>query len=135
MKSLVSLTPNQQRMLDNNGWNPEQTIDARGNFEVVIPLNLIFGFAEDYRKTVINTKHELILTRSGHNRNAVIQTPQPARVPPELTNYAFSITKIEWLMPYLVLSDVQKSSMLKVIEKDPAITMSFRSWEMFEYPE
>lgn len=138
MKSLVSLTPNQQRMLDNSGWNPEQTIDARGNFDVVIPLNLIFGFAEDYRKIVVNTKHELILTRSGHDRNAVIQTRQPAPnggVVPALTNYAFSITKIEWLMPYLVLSDVQKSSLLRVIEKDPAITMSFRSWEMFEYPE
>ena len=56
MKSLASLTPSQQR-LDNSGWNPEQIIDVEGNFDVVMPLNLIFGFAEDYRKIVVNTKH------------------------------------------------------------------------------
>ena len=39
MKSLASLTPNQQRLLDNSGWNAEQIIDEEGNFDVVILLN------------------------------------------------------------------------------------------------
>ena len=51
MKSLVSVIPNKKRMLYNSGWNPEQTIDDRGNFDV-IPLNLIFGSpkTQNYRE-------------------------------------------------------------------------------------
>ena len=45
-----------------------------GNFDVSIPLSRIFGFAEDYQKIIVHTRHELILTRSRNDVNAVIQT-------------------------------------------------------------
>ena len=38
-------------------------------------------------------------------------------------------------MPYIILSNSKKSSLLKFIEKDPLLTMTFRSWELFEYPQ
>ena len=49
-------------------------IDDAGNFNISIPLILIFGFAEDYRKIVVNAKYELVLMRSRNNINAVEQT-------------------------------------------------------------
>ena len=36
---------------------------------------MILGFAEDYRKIVVNAKHELILMRSRNDLNAVLQVP------------------------------------------------------------
>ena len=35
---------------------------------------MVLGFTEDYQKIVRNTKHELILTRSNEDSNAVIHT-------------------------------------------------------------
>lgn len=35
-----------------------------GYFHVFIPLSMILGFAEDYRKIVVNAEHKLILIRS-----------------------------------------------------------------------
>ena len=36
------------------------------------------GFAEDYRRIIVNGKHELILARTNTDTNAVIQTPPAA---------------------------------------------------------
>ncbi|XP_051155217.1 uncharacterized protein LOC127277866 [Leptopilina boulardi] len=95
MKNLVSLTPPQLNLIENAGFS-KITADARislenGYFDITIPLGMIFGFAEDYKKILMNAKHELILTRARNDTNAIIQT-------------------------------------------DPLISISFRSWEMYEYP-
>ena len=62
----MSYTPFQQKTLHTAGFitkEEDYTINyPNGYFEVLIPLSMIFGFAEDYRKIVINMKHELILT-------------------------------------------------------------------------
>ena len=65
MKGYVSLTPNQLHYAENAGW-PDADSTAKitnedGYFDVTIPLSMILGFAEDYRKIIINAKHELIL--------------------------------------------------------------------------
>ena len=57
---------------------------------------MILGFAEDYQRIVVNEKHELILTRSNDDGNAV---EQPAAVISAQETFKFAITKIEWLMP------------------------------------
>ncbi|XP_031779862.1 uncharacterized protein LOC103317175 [Nasonia vitripennis] len=49
-------------------------------------------------------------------------------------DYQVEITKIEWLMPYVLLSDKHKIKLLNHLEKDRPVTMSFRSWELYEYP-
>ena len=66
MKGWVSYTPSQQKTLHAAGFATKEE-------PVLIPLSMIFGFAEDYRKIVFNMKHELILTRSRTDLNAVIQ--------------------------------------------------------------
>ncbi|XP_043470556.1 uncharacterized protein LOC122503872 [Leptopilina heterotoma] len=115
--------------------NSFSTLDLKmtlenGYFNVTVPLSMLFGFAEDYKKIVMNAKHELILIRSRNDLNAVIQTGNL------YNNEEFKITinKIEWLVPYILPSDSNKIKLLKFIEKHPLISMSFRSWEMYEYP-
>ena len=132
MKAFPSINQNQLEFLASAGWNGKTLVDENGNFEVLIPLNMILGFAEDYQRIVVNAKHELILTRSNDDKNAVVQ-PDEAVTAKE--TFKFAITKIEWLMPDITLSNSKKSSLLKFIEKDPLLTLSFRSWELFEYPE
>ncbi|XP_012281289.1 uncharacterized protein LOC105700208 [Orussus abietinus] len=128
MKGYLSLTRGERALMENAGWFTEQTklTDAAGYFDVSIPLSMILGFAEDYRKIVVNAKHELILTRAKSDANAIVQTATE--------EYKVVIQKLEWLIPYVRVSDRRKIELLKFIEKDAPISMSFRTWELYEYP-
>lgn len=138
LKNWLSLNPSQGAVMENAGWNEngeDSITNTDGYFDVTIPLSMLLGFAEDYRKIVVNVKHELIITRSRNDLNAVLVTP--TRVG-ERENYETSkidLTKIEWLMPYVVVADSQKIKLLNHIGKDRAITMSYRTWELYEYPQ
>ena len=65
--------------LFNAGWiglnEAEKIINnaTNGGFDVNIPLKMLFCFAEDYKKIIINCKHELILTRANTDYNAFTQ--------------------------------------------------------------
>ena len=79
IKNYTSVYEAQSKFLENAGWFPSSNAnilltDNAGNFDVSIPLSRIFGFAEDYQKIIVHTRHELILTRSRNDVNAVIQT-------------------------------------------------------------
>ncbi|XP_068989248.1 uncharacterized protein [Neodiprion pinetum] len=128
MKGYVSLTPGQQYSLENTGWlsGDKEPTDAAGNFDVVLPLNYVLGFAEDYRRAIVNAKHELILTRSNTDLNAVIQSSVTE-------NFKITLNKIKSLLPYIKLADKPKIQLLNYIAKDPAISMSFRSWETYTF--
>ncbi|XP_046751321.1 uncharacterized protein LOC124414418 [Diprion similis] len=130
MKGYASLNPGQSWLMENAGWldveEKKKLTDAEGNFDVLIPLSTILGFAEDYRKIVVNAKHELISTRSKTDVNAIVQSQEE--------EYKIVINTVEWLVPYLKLADQKKVDLLNFVEKDPPILMSFRSWELYEYP-
>ena len=67
MKGWPSSAPSQKIILENAGWLCETGYSITNTnrfFDVFIPLNMILGFAKDYRKIVVNMKHELILSRS-----------------------------------------------------------------------
>lgn len=143
MKAFPSVNPNQLKFLEIAGWSSSKPFTAKGenlntifdvdgNWEVMIPLGLVLGFAEDYQKIIVNAKHELILTRSNTDRNAIMQTDKAVT---DKAAFKITLTKIEWLMPTIVLSNAKKASLLKFIEKDPALNVSFRSWELYEYPQ
>ncbi|XP_068990468.1 uncharacterized protein [Neodiprion pinetum] len=129
MKGHLSLSLGQQYSLENTGWLSDdvELTDASGNFDVVLPLNYMLGFTEDYCRVIVNGKQELIFTRSNSDLNAVIQTP-----PTE--NFKITLNKIEWLLPYIKLADKPKIQLLHYIAKDPVICMSFRSWKTYMYP-
>lgn len=129
LKNFLSLNPYSN--YENAGWLDDDD-DAKilsneqGYFDVCIPLKNILGFAEDFQKVIVNAKHELILVRSRSDINAIIQTA--------VKDFNISLQKIEWLVPYITLSDKKKMEMIKFIQRDPIISMSFRSWELYEYP-
>lgn len=137
MKNWLSLNPSQGSIAENAGWTADKEAttltNASGYFDVNIPLSMLLGFAEDYRKIVVNVKHELIITRSRNDLNSAIVTP--VGEPATFEKFKINLTKIEWLMPYVVVADREKIKLLNYIGRDRAITMSYRTWELYEYPK
>lgn len=132
MKGYPSFNQNQFGFLQVIGWDKENIIDAKGNFDVLIPLKMLFGFAEDFQKIVCNVKHELIITRNNSDMNTIVQTAEAANS--ENNSFKFTLNKIEWLMPHLTPSNEKKAQLLNFLSKRPTLKMQFRSWELYEYP-
>ena len=110
MNEYPTLTKRHSKTFQLSGWECDEIMDENGNFDVLIVQSTIFGFARDFQKIVCNAKHELILTRSKTDINAIIQTAAAAGAADN--DYIFSIKKIAWMMPYLVPSDYHKAKLL-----------------------
>lgn len=127
IKSLLSMNENESRMSRLWGWDTDGIKNSTGNFSVCIPLNKILGFAEDYNKIIMNCKHELILLRSNTNLNAIKLNANQV-----LQN--LSINNIVWRVPHIKVSDRERINLLKYLEKDKAINLAYRNWDLYEYP-
>lgn len=126
MKGLPSFISNDQHHLNIATWNAGDLKAKEGSFCMCLPLNQIFGFAEDYKKIIMNAKHELIIVRSRSDINCFIGAAH------DLLD--INVTKIQWRIKHVQVSDQSKLKLLKHVEKKESIPMAFRSWELFEYP-
>lgn len=125
LKNYASLTCNRGIMLKNAGWNITEN-HPEGYFNFCVPLDTLLGFCEDYRQIVINARHELILIRSRNDYNCVSGDARP--------NLSIELFKIQWRMPHVILNDINKLSMLRTLESGRYLPMSFRSWDLYEFP-
>lgn len=106
------------------------TVNTERTFEVVIPLSAWFGFCDDYRKIIINCKHELILNRARQS----LDCTQGGILRANTAVVSIALRKIEWKMPHITLSDPMRLSMLNYLSKSRKITIQHRSMDMIEYP-
>jgi len=93
-------------ILRNAGWDA----DYCDRIFFCVPLYILLGFCEDYKRVVINTRHELILIRVRNNNNCL--TGDPATEP---TLELFKNT-MPRRMPHVLLSEINKLSMLRALE-------------------
>lgn len=128
MKSLISMNESEAKMSKAWGWDINGTKNVQGgSFSASIPLSNILGFAEDYKKVIINCKHELILLRSNTNLNALkLNTGEVVD--------NIEIHKIVWRVPHVKVSDKERINFLKMLEKDRPIQLVYRNWDLYEYP-
>lgn len=126
MKSLVSMNAGESKAAEAWGWNVDGLKKPNREFSILLPLNKLLGFAEDYRKIIINCKHELILNRSSTNLNSIVTDAE--------NSVQLLIHKIQWRMPHIKVSDTQKLALIKHLEKDKPIQIAFRNWDLYEYP-
>lgn len=126
MKSLVSMSEGESKVAALWGWNING-ITNNGHFSVVIPLSKILGFAEDYNKIIMNCKHELILNRSNTNLNSI-------KLSDDFSHVKIDLQRVQWRMPHIKVSDREKLTLLKYLEKDKPIQIAFRNWDLYEYP-
>lgn len=100
-------------------------------FDVVIPLSIWFPFCDDYRKIILNAKHELVLNRSRQSLDCT--SGGVAATASAVLKVV--VTKIEWKMPHVTLSDHMKLNMMNYLAKNKKIAIQHRSLDMVEYPE
>lgn len=128
IKNLVTLTPDDEKRLMNASWVGKGSLNTVKEFSFCIPLKLLMGFFEDYKRIIVNQRQELILLLSSNVKNALYKEVAA-------TDFKLTIDKIYWRVPYVKVSDDMKLSLLRVLEQDRVLEMPFRSWELHEFPE
>ena len=130
MKNILTARPEDKNWMDNAGWNLKSLDNhtLTGSFSYCVPLKLLLGFAEDYKRLILNVKQELILLRSSTDKNALFQSAAA------LTACKISITKIAWRIPYVKVEDEMKLSLLKITDSDRPVKLTFRRWQLHEHP-
>ena len=91
----------------------------KGTFSFCIPLNHIFGFADDYNKVLYGFKHTLTLVRKADN-DAIIKASG-------VTAGKVNLTKLSLFMPHVTPSVAASNTLYKVIESKVDVPLSFRS--------
>ena len=105
--------------------NANQTIGVK-TYQFIIHLNELFGFCDDYKKIIMNAKHELILVV---NRQTLLAYRA------DVECFDLTITKIQWKVPHVQLADQAKLQMLRYLERKQVIGVPYRSWDLFEMPQ
>ncbi|CAH1106672.1 unnamed protein product [Psylliodes chrysocephalus] len=130
LKGYISFTESESNRLNASGWNPTltpQIVDSQGYFNVCIPLRMLLGFFEDYKKIIINIRQELVLIRSSTDLNAIISTK--ANEKPKI-----ELTKMFWKLHHVQVSDIEKLRLINHMDAGKKLELDFRSWELHEYP-
>lgn len=104
-----------------------------GYFNACVPLSYLLGFAEDYKKIIINAKQELVLIRSRSDLNAITALTDLEGGEDEVIKV--SLTKIAWKIPYVSVSDVEKVQLITYLERGLNVTIPFRTWDLYTYPQ
>lgn len=126
MKNLLSIRQNETNALNNACWfGPGNTLKTN-EFTFSIPLKLLLGFCEDYRKIIANVKQEIILLRNANDTDVVLSE--------DADSHTLEITDLYWRVPHISVSDGYKEKLLRLVNKDTPIHLPFRSWEFHEYP-
>lgn len=134
LKNYACLSVVKSNALSNAGWELEKknnyhtaTTSLAVDFNFCVPMSMLLGFCEDYQRVIINARHELILIRARTDTNALYSTS--ATIKPIL-----KLHKIQWRMPHVTLDEMHKLSMLRILDSDRSISITFRSWDLYEYP-
>ncbi|XP_063532834.1 uncharacterized protein LOC134743372 [Cydia strobilella] len=118
MKGLVSYTKEMDHSLQTAGWEVGAK-KIHDKFTVTIPLSHILGFAEDYKKVIMNGKHELILNRASTDVNCLDLAAVDANTVPQppVPNGEIEITRVTWRMPVIKVSDKEKLRLMSYVER------------------
>ncbi|XP_055309447.1 uncharacterized protein LOC129573179 [Sitodiplosis mosellana] len=95
-------------------------------YSLVLPINQLLGFCDDYKKMILNAKHELVLVR---NRKDIYSYMAGSE------SFNIKMKKIQWKVPHITLSDEAKLAMLRYLEKKQTISIPYRSWDLYEMPQ
>lgn len=129
IKNYMSLSREESNCMTHMGWfyGNENNAHTGGKFDICLPLKKLLGFCEDYKKVILNAKHELILVRSKTDKNSVLLNA-------DVTSFDLKIERIQWKMPHIQVTDNNKLTLMRILNKDKPLTIPFRSWDLYEFP-
>lgn len=128
LKTYASITESELRGLHSSSLGISNECTGAAEFSLVIPLRLYMGFFEDYKSIIMNSRHELILNRSGSDSKCFSTVNDAPNI------FTISINKIMWRMPHVKVDDFTQVKILKQIESNESIPVAYRSWDLYEYP-
>ncbi|XP_012543138.1 uncharacterized protein LOC105840681 [Monomorium pharaonis] len=78
LKNYVSLSCDKAVIIQNARWEFLYNL-PKGYFNFCIPLSVLLGFCEDYKRVIVNARHDLILIQARNNKNSIVEnsTAQP----------------------------------------------------------
>lgn len=128
-KMYVSATPADHHVYQAGGFCtlPSETTPIictsanKNEFSVCIPLKFLLGFAEDYRRVIVNARQELVLIRAHTDRDCYMGD----------LDAEFEITKLQWRISHIIVNDDVKLSLLDRINRNIPTTVAFRKWELY----
>ncbi|XP_050447455.1 uncharacterized protein LOC126849553 [Cataglyphis hispanica] len=115
-----------ETILQNAGWDFAAKSRLVDDFNFCVPLSVLLGFCEDYKRVVINARHELILIRERNDHNCLVSL--------ESHEPKILLLKIQWRMPHVVLNDINKLALLRTLDSGRYLSVAFRSWDLYEFP-
>lgn len=121
IKNFVSLSSAERNIMRNAGWNNGEDL-SMGVFNFCVPLKRLLGFAEDYNRVILHSKHDLIMLRSSTDQYACYSTDSKEKL-------NLTITNITWRIPHIHLSDASKLQIMKTINNGKSLPIAFRSWD------
>ena len=139
LKGYVSYNDNESLRLQNGGWFPHRKEDARilvdknGKFNVSIPLKMLLGFFEDYKKIMLNMKQELVLIRASNDLDGVYFKDDLEIKVTKKEEPMVVFDKIQWKIPHILVDIPQQLALTKILESNKDLLIGFRSWEIVEY--
>lgn len=125
LKGVVSFSEVDKNNLPNSSGIVEEHNFMDFNF--CVPLKMLLGFAEDYKKVLVNVKQELVLLRSRSNNNALLDSTGDKRL-------TLTLNTIQWQVPFVSVSDSNRLHFLKLLQQNIPIQVGFRTWQLYEYP-
>ena len=103
--------------------------DPIGVFRFSIPLKRVFGFADDYGKIMYGFTHNLILTKSSSDDNALVHTAWEdplKKKDAEIDAGKVNLSNIRWMLPRVRVSDVAKFILQEQIRNRIILDCGFR---------
>jgi len=86
---------------------------------------MLLVFCEDYKR-VVNARHEFILIRARNDYNCLVGN--------SATESEVELFKVQWWMSHVALNEINKLSILRALKSGRYLSMSFHSWDLYEYP-
>ena len=104
------------------------TSDPVGSFRFAIPLKHIFGFCDDYNKSVYGFTHTLVLTRSSSSHNALFRKTDDAESSSNVNvaDGTVDVKNIRWMMPRSEPSELVRYELSKQIKAAKTFNVGFR---------
>ncbi|CAG9812885.1 unnamed protein product [Phaedon cochleariae] len=131
MKSMISYSEANAKFLETVGWgleNEKQCIldETSRIFSGKLPLKYLMGFAEDYKRAILNIKQELILIVTRSFKNSYMGE----------VDATLEINKIEWKIRHVMPSDKQRLKLLNRLDRSTTakVKIAYRMWDLYELP-
>lgn len=126
MKAYTSFSENEMKKFSCAGWENKKIKHSDNTFSGSIYLKMIFGFAENYSKIILNQKLDLILLRSKNSKDALISST--------VNDAKIQLTKIVWRVPQISVDNTSKLQLLSHYKKNIPINIAFRKYNLNYYP-